>query len=390
MIADIKFACAHCGQHMLVEVAAAGAAAQCPGCGLAVTVPSGVAAGRDGEHARAGSPTALPGDGTDADRVRERLAAHATHARAEIKSFQAERIALKSELAQHRQRLAAVEAQLADAEAESTEAHATARQAGAASAVLRGDLEIVKERAAATATQLAVREAELAEMLTRLRAADSARAAAEAETAALQEESALLRTEVERSRAALAAAAESEARLARALEETAGVTARLTASEKRCKTATTRGKKLEKEVAALRRDLAETATGRELTQLREDLETSDAERARLAAETRQLAEDFRRADVERAALRETLKATHQRLEEAERRADAVSDERLQQDNEVLRGIIARQNGELEHRHAETLRLRRARLGLRLAYVLLAVALLALVIAAVQLAPKLNF
>ncbi|HET6409378.1 MAG TPA: hypothetical protein VFG14_15935, partial [Chthoniobacteraceae bacterium] len=57
--------------------------------------------------------------------------------------------------------------------------------------------------------------------------------------------------------------------------------------------------------------------------------------------------------------------------------------------EVLRGIIARQNAELEQKHVQLVRLKRARLGVQFAYLLFAIALAAIVIWAVKTVPKLN-
>lgn len=379
MIADIKFACSHCGQHMLVAATAAGVAAECPGCGQTVTVPE--ARSREAEGGSAA---------TDDERLLERLAADATLARAESKSFHSERLALKSELAQHRQRLAGVEAQWAASEEALAEAQQTAWRVAAERDSARADLEIVQQRAAATETQLLAKEADLGEMRTRLLAAENAKATAEAEATALQDESALLRRDLDDANTRLAHLSETEVRLAQAGREVAEVTARLAASEKRGKSAATRGRKLDKQLATLHRDLSETATGRELTELRAALAKATEERDRLTIEVRHLAEELQRADVERVSWRATLASTHQQLEAAERRAEATSDERLQQDNEALRGIIARQNGELAHRQIETLQLKRARFILRSAYVLVALGLAALVVAAVSLAPRFGF
>jgi hypothetical protein len=75
--------------------------------------------------------------------------------------------------------------------------------------------------------------------------------------------------------------------------------------------------------------------------------------------------------------------------EARRRAEAASEARLRQDNEVLRGIIARQNSELEQKHAQLVRLKRARLGVRLAYASFALGLVLVAAWAIRTVPGLQ-
>jgi hypothetical protein len=95
-------------------------------------------------------------------------------------------------------------------------------------------------------------------------------------------------------------------------------------------------------------------------------------------------------NAEATAAAELVQTLRQRLGDAEKRADAVSDERLRQDNLALRGIITRQNGELERRHVELHRLKRARLILRILYALIVLGIVALGYAAIQIIPSLDW
>ena len=78
-----------------------------------------------------------------------------------------------------------------------------------------------------------------------------------------------------------------------------------------------------------------------------------------------------------------------RLDTARRTVSAASDVKLQNDNEVLRGIIARQNSELEQRRTQLVRLKRDRLGVQFAYAAFALALVGIAIWAVKMIPKLK-
>jgi cell division septal protein FtsQ len=57
------------------------------------------------------------------------------------------------------------------------------------------------------------------------------------------------------------------------------------------------------------------------------------------------------------------------------------------DNEVLRGIVARQNTELAQRSGEIYRFKRARLGLKIVYGVFAVGVLGVVAFAIKILPQ---
>ena len=69
-------------------------------------------------------------------------------------------------------------------------------------------------------------------------------------------------------------------------------------------------------------------------------------------------------------------------EEAERRADAASEHELVKGNEVLRGIIERQNETLRLHHIDLRRFRRSRYAARVLYLLFAIGLIAVAFFAV--------
>ena len=137
MIAEIKFACPHCGQRIAVGSDAAGVSIECPTCQNGVTIPNG-------------SDPAEPeqNDGELRERLEasraenERLRSNATLAQAEIKGFNNERLALRNEAANHRQRAAVAESRLA---------------------AMQGELDLSRQRLNATETQLGSAERELAE-----------------------------------------------------------------------------------------------------------------------------------------------------------------------------------------------------------------------------------
>jgi hypothetical protein len=127
----------------------------------------------------------------------------------------------------------------------------------------------------------------------------------------------------------------------------------------------------------LRHDLAETDTGRELLSLRGQLQDLKADHSRTAdalAEKSAAAQAL--AETER-KLRQELEETRRHRDDAERRAAANSELQLNKDNDVLRGIIARQNKTLGAHHVEVRRLRRGRYTLRIVYALFGLGLIGL-------------
>jgi chromosome segregation ATPase len=395
MIADIRFACTQCGQFMRADPAAAGLTADCPHCGRPLVIP-----GEQDPALRSEADSAVADDATELEKTRqqlavsmaecERLTAAVTHAQAEIKSFQADRRTMKSELAQTRHRLGVAETELAQYVESLTEAQTHARQLGAECESLQNDLALVQARAAATDTQLTSREAELRDLTDRLKAAHTTFAVAQAEINALQDESAILRRDLDVAHSAL----ESEHRLQKRIEETEAELLKagqqLEASEAKCAGLQLRCETLTGETTQLRNDLKETEAGREMVRLRATVGDLEAERHQLRLANASLAEDFAQSEKNRTALDDLVRSLGKRLEGAEKRAEASSHERLKQDNMALRGIITRQNGELERRHVELHRLKRMRVAVRLVYALIILGGILLALAIVQILPNIDW
>jgi chromosome segregation ATPase len=395
MIADIRFACTACGQYMRADATAAGLAADCPHCGRPVVVPAG-----DGAHGGETPGSHQTDSRTDLERLEqqlavsmsecERLTAAVTHAQAEIKSFQSDRRAMKSELAQTRQRLGVAETHISEQQHALAAAQQSAAEWATQCESLQNDLGIAQARANALAAQLAARDGQVAALQQQLAERDAAHSAAQAEISALQEEHAILRGDLD---AAAASGPEREAlanRLAETEAEWSKTMAQVEASEAARAALEQRWDALTKEAATLRADLNETASGREFVRLREQVAMLEDERHRLRLANAELTEDGVRINAEATAAAELVQTLRQRLGDAEKRADAVSDERLRQDNLALRGIITRQNGELERRHVELHRLKRARLILRILYALIVLGIVALGYAAIQIIPSLDW
>jgi len=358
---DIKFECSQCGQRMLVERSAAGQKADCPKCGSPVTVPQlappaeiietetpATPAPSRHEAGGEGAPhvvVALEEARAEIARLHalfkkavdecERLRANATHVQAEIKSFQSDRQQLKADVAQARLAAATAEAhaaQIADA--------LTAAQQELL--VLRSEAETeitdLNERLSAAETHLAARERELREGKGEHTEALRSLAKTRAEFTKVNTEAKGLRGEVEVLR-----------------QEFQSITQGLAISQEQLRETQTRLETLTEEhgqASTERDDWRQQAEG-----FRRDLEALDTGRDLLELRTQHQA----------------LLQKHQSLETAL----AEQTEAAKKDNDVLRGIVARQNTTLGVHHSELRRLRRARFGLRLVYGLFTLGLLVL-------------
>ncbi len=416
--ADIKFACSQCGQRIVVEKSAAGLTANCPICEGLVTVPH-VSSLRE-HRPRQGAERSESGRGKFSDpgleetrqelfsaaadhgkvqrelddakkeveRFRslfkkavdecERMTANATHAQAEIKSFQSDRQQLKTELSQSRQRAQIAESQLA----ESVEALAAAKQENTAlREQIDQNLTLSQERLAATETQLTVRERELLNLQAENSEVVQSLAGAQAELAATRIELNNLRGEWESARQALNKAAESEQSLVAAKRELQTRFDEATAETQRL---IQEREQLHQQAELLRRDLVGIDSGRELLELRDQVRAlADAQAQTTAALVEKASEAQSLAAAEQ-KLRAELQEVRQLREEAEQRAAANSEAQLKKDNDILRGIVARQNTTLGAHFSELRRLRRGRFGLRIVYTIFGLGLLALIFFAVSI------
>lgn len=428
---DIKFSCSNCGQHMVVHKSAAGLGANCPICEHPVVVPdaSSIRGGDYGGETRAreaGEPESSAKRTSfadpDSEQTRddlfdaaaetgrlerdlaeakseiaryvalfkkavdecERLTANTTHAQAEIKSFQADRQQLKSDLAQAKQRALATENKVAEVQAKADELAGVLAVAGADNAELQERMEthlaIGRECLSAAEARLKTRESELRESRMEGNELMQALAVAQAELAGLRSGSAETRCELERIQTLLAEAEQTSRRLVDTEKQLQG---KLQTAEDECKNLSRDRDQLRQETEGLRHDLAELDNGRELLALRSRIPQIEDERDRAAAALAETtAEAKMRAETEQRLLRELHESVVLR-EDAERRADVAAEHQMSKDNEVLRGIVERQNETLRVHHIEVRRYRRSRYASRILYAAFGLALVALAIFAVM-------
>ena len=330
MIAEIKFACSHCGQRIAVGSEAAGLSVECPTCQNAVTIPDSIA------------PVAPRRK--DAG-VQEKSAA--TQGQAEIKSLHHERLALRGEVASHQQRAATAEARLG---------------------AMQGEFDLQRQRLEATETQLAAAERKLSESRAAAAQAAGERAAVEQEIAGVRSELAATRAALGQSQTAAAAASAqviaTEGQLAEAREKLAATAAEVRALEARCATA-------ESEAGSLRGLMDRDAASREFLSTKTQLAAAGEELRARRQSTAQLEADLLASETERRRLDEERSALHRRVAEALKQAEDLSKDRINADNEKLREMLERQNGELKSRFVELTRFRRAKLALKIIWALTA-------------------
>ena len=365
--AEITFECSQCGQRISVDSSGAGLSAECPTC----------------QH-----PLVIPTFSSLHDRSYGEAAAHAERRTAltndAAESSVAELQDLRDELAEARQRGDAAGRAHAHADKESARLQQQLGEARMVISQLTVQLAAADENRAQweqafahTAEQAHGYEAQLTARETDFTAA---LAAARAETGTLAGELAALRTELEDTHAAFrattAAAEEKRAEMHRALES----------AEAEHLTLIVRLAGLRVEAETLRSDLAEIHTGRELLALRDRFNTLETEHQSSAVALARSTAEVEAVTASAEKFRADLTEARARGADAERRADAASESALKRDNEVLRGIIERQNTVGEERYAELRRLRRQRLTLRLLYAGIALGVIGCVALAIDYLP----
>jgi vacuolar-type H+-ATPase subunit I/STV1 len=97
--------------------------------------------------------------------------------------------------------------------------------------------------------------------------------------------------------------------------------------------------------------------------------------------------ELRTLSESESALRAELEQTRTERDEAIETAASLKETRAAKDNQVLRGIIARLNVDLAQRSAEVLRAKRARSGLKIAYVVFGLGLLGVIAFAIKVLPQ---
>lgn len=334
MIAEIKFACGHCGQKIAVGSDAAGLGIECPSCQNPVTIPRGGVASepRTADGGFREKLTALQAEC-------ERLRANATHAQAEMKSFQNERLSLRNEVAALKQRANAAEAHLADGPLLRQRLEATETQ-------LSSMEQECAENRTATAFVAAERDAALPELeRVRRELAAAMAASARARTEAVEAQALFAETEtrLNDTRAALAAA---QAGLA-------GLQARFVAASG--------------EAESLRGLMNRDEATRELLSTRTNLAAAEEELRMRRQTATQLEIDLLKAEADRDRLDAERGAWHRQMAGVLQRAEESSGDRLHADNAKLRELLDRQNEELKLRFKELTRFRRAKLTLKIVW-----------------------
>ena len=395
--AEIKFECSQCGQSIAVDSSGAGLHTNCPTCENPLVIPevSSLHGRSYGDDAPAADRAAFAGEdaaiaaaelldlrdeltearrrGDDAERENARLQQQLKKAREDgerVAAAEAETAGLHAALAQGGQHAAAVETQLA-------EARAVIAQLGAKLEAVEENRTQWEQAFAQTAeqahsyeTQMTAREADL----------NTALAAARAEVGTLTDERAALRQEHDDAHAAFRATA------AAAEEKLAATQRALESAEAEHRALADRHAALRVEAATLRSDLSEIHTGRELLALRDRFNTLDTDHQRATAALARSTAEAQALTAAAEKLRADFAEARERAAAAEHRADAASESALKQDNEVLRGIIERQNTVGEERYIELRRLRRQRLTLRLLYACITLAVLGCVALAIDYLP----
>ena len=332
----------------------------------------------------------------DAHGLREDLSGENAALRHQIKAASGERAQLKAELAAVKQRLATTESQLAESRARAADLHSGLAMANEELAATFGasderatvietlrqqtshDLDIAREKLRALEAELAIREREREEARGRAASLEQELGHAKGEISALQDESGLYRRNFDEAQAKLAETAQSQLELASTKNELHATDEKLKAAEDGCKSLAICCEELRKEAASLRSDLQGSESGRELLELRARFQQEQEEHRTAARKLAQAGQETHLLAASGVQLRSDLEEARRSHADAERRAEAGSESRLSKDNFVLRGIIERQNDELTQRLHDLNGLRQARLWLRLTYALFAVGFLGVI------------
>ncbi len=390
MTADIEFECSHCGQHLVVDSAGAGSMAHCPKCDRALIVPGGRTMNGTGAAKKESEEAHDTGSrGTNGNHGVHTEESHSR--RVELSDTNHAISSLERELTQLRSELERAEKIAAEAQAERNSLAGAVKtyqsevsRLQAEGNALHESLELSRHRLSAMEAHLGARERELSQVHSALSTTttemDDTRAYVQklsAEVERLNAESIKSNEYIDQLGNNLAEVRTEAAQTAKTLQSTIAERDTLNAE---CA-------ELKDDNGILRHDLAESESGRELMDLRQRIKTAEAERhhaERLRdqseAEMKKLAEASR---TQRADLESLLN----RCKEAEKKAESVSEPVLHRENEVLRGIVERQKAEMERNFGELLRLRSARFGLRIAYLLFGASLAGLVVLAMKVVPR---
>ena len=369
----------------MVDASGAGVETICPGCERRVIVPQlgslmdRAYAAPQGEQRIAGKSgvTALAGLPESSRRT---PLAEASLSKSD----------LDRDLTAGRTEAARAQPQLAALTAERDKLQADAAQAAAKQRQAEDDLELAGERARALQAELTARDGELGTARDRIAALQREHTDAKDEISRLHDESDLHRHNYDDARAKLTTAEKLVARAEATGTELLATKEKLTAAEEHGRTLERNCAGLHTEMETLRREFARTESGRELLDLRGRLASAENDRARMEAElAKAQSEILRHAESEKETQAQLL-ALRTARDEALRLAETGSESGLKQVNEILRGVLDRQQAELDERYAELRRLKRAQLGTRILYAVFAILLLALIAYAIHIVPRTFF
>lgn len=386
---EIKFTCSHCEQKMVADEAAIGLTISCPGCGSVLIVPATTTL-----DVSSAGPIRPRSQSMPADRPTPRTSTvsetvsgtSAPEARQDLIAASVQNSRLEGQIAEFRQQIKKLRAEISRVTSERDEAMAQAQQMAPELDVARENLHAYAEAFDSLQQQLRQAEADVADARHHLADTQEERTVALREMQVLQQRIAEKEQELTSLWTELTAAtgkAEGvDAELRKVRENLASV-------EQASESLRLEMADLTKERDSLRRSVSESGLGQELVSTREQLATAEKENKRLNLHSRQLTSDVDAAERARKERDDLIRTLKTELDNARRSATANSEAKINNDNEVLRGIIARQNSELEQKHSQLKRLKRARLGVQFAYALFAIALIFIAVWAVKVIPKMK-
>lgn len=391
MHAEIEFDCIHCGQKLVVSPEDSGQKILCPQCEGGMIVPR-----YETEAAASSSGEQLPSDDLklslerleqerDALKVELEQVRRETHAifdkQREATRLDRERAATavetlelrladrETELAQTRTFRPHLEASRAEAEALRLTLKAL-KAASRASEEGRARLKVELQQVGEDADEILLRMQKTAEQ-----EKNSAARSIEALAVAAEE----LKSELVEARKMvpqMEALREQNASLRREVDVVRGAYATADADRSH----------FEADAAQLRADLTSSKDGREFAALREQY-TAAQVATRVATAAKELAEgELTRLNEHHRKQKGDIEGLLVRLKAAEDKAEALIDASLQRDNDLLRGIVERQKGELQRSYDESSRFRQTRFAARIVYLVLALAIIAVLALAVKWAP----
>lgn len=413
--ADIRFVC-QCGQRLVVEATAAGMALECPNCQASLTVPLApvrrevvpereAAKGKrrkTSAPARTGAPLSdsdfrtaelegelaaataeiarLQHELKEAVEERERFNASVTHTHAELKAFQGERQQSKTDLANVRQRLATVEVQLANREQELAEAREALAELEARAVGVDAALGEEQQQNAIAISELEQSRDAIALYQAQIAAAETS---IDGLAAAADEAS----RELSEAREQLLAAAEVGQRLEVAEDELREAHAKFLRVDEENQALAAKMEQARAESESLRCDLKATETGAELLSLRSKLGDTERSRAQAAERLASVEGELKVLRELDGKLRAEFETVQKKNVELRSKLEAAAESQVAKDNQVIRGIIARQNTELAQHFREIHRLRRGRFWLKIVYMLFGLGILGVIAIALKVLPE---